>query len=105
MVYAIAVSFVVSAFFLTFSLVSADSEVHKNPLRHIPPKRCVPCKSGNWRPLRIRELSPEWAYHPKVKNQQQAPVELNPSPQEPLIPDKKIKKIKVSVLSPFWSFG
>jgi hypothetical protein len=29
MVYAIAVSFVVSAFFLTFSRVSADSEVHK----------------------------------------------------------------------------
>ena len=39
MVYAIAVSFVVSTFYLTFSLVSADSEVHKNPLRHIPPKR------------------------------------------------------------------
>jgi hypothetical protein len=39
MVYAIAVSFVVSAFFLTFSRVSADSEMHKNPLRHIPPKR------------------------------------------------------------------
>ncbi len=39
MVYAIAVSLVVSAFFLTFSHVSADCEVHKNPLQHIPPKR------------------------------------------------------------------
>ncbi len=39
MVYAIAGSFVFSGFLPTFSSVLADSEVHKIPLRHIPPKR------------------------------------------------------------------
>ena len=35
MVYAIAVSLQFLALFLTFSPVSADAEVHKNPLQHI----------------------------------------------------------------------